>query len=344
MFTNERVGVFADIHLGVHQGNNMWHETSINFAKWAKEQLNKNSVKDIIICGDTLNDRSEINVSTLHIMNQFFSILREFNIHIIVGNHDAYYKDRSDVNSLSLLSGWKNIEIVHEYKTLNQFDKNIGFCPWATPMDKIEKSDILFGHFDINGFYMNKAKISSEGISTSDILQKAPMVVTGHFHSKDERKYSNGTILYVGSPYELNWGEYGEQKGIFIVDLMKSEYSFIENNISPKHKRIKLSELIAAGKITESLKTDFNNNIVNFLIDRDIQQEKLDELVTRLSTLNPLILKTEYKMDSKEGDVINYDFTGVDIPTAISEFINILEIQNKEEVLKATLEIYKSIS
>ena len=40
-------------------------------------------------------------------------------------------------------------------------------------------------------------------------------------------------------------------------------------------------------------------------------------------------------------DEMEYDLSGVDIPTAIEEFVNILEIDNKGSIIDYTLDLYK---
>jgi len=344
-FTNEKICCIADLHIGVHQGNSIWHNISVDFAKWLKAQLNTNNIKDIIICGDVNNDRNEISVNTLHIINEFFKTLEEFNIVIIVGNHDAFYKNRSDINSLSLLAGWKNITIVDKLQSITQFDKLITLCPWGVELNDIPTSDIVFGHFDINGFYMNPVKLSTDGIKSGDILDKSKNIITGHFHMRDERRYQTGSILYLGSPYELTWGEYNNSKGIYIYDLMSTKYTFIENTVSPKHKKVKLSEIMAIGKISDDIKKEFYGNFVSFIIDKEIQQDKCEELTAKLYTLKPLSLHVEHELNEKATiEEINYEFTGVDIATAISEFVGVLDIKDKENVLKHTLELYKTFA
>ena len=105
-FKQSKIAVVSDLHFGVHQNNQTWHTIAIDFAKWFKKQLIKNKIQDIVICGDINNDRNEISVNTMHVVNQIFKLWKDFNIKIIIGNHDAYYKDRCDVNSLSMFAEW----------------------------------------------------------------------------------------------------------------------------------------------------------------------------------------------------------------------------------------------
>ena len=84
------------------------------------------------------------------------NIWKSFNILILVGNHDAYYKDKSDVNSLSIISGWENITVVSEPTQIECFNRKFMICPWGTAVSEMKKSDIIFGHFEIQSFKFNQ--------------------------------------------------------------------------------------------------------------------------------------------------------------------------------------------
>ena len=111
-FENKKICCLSDLHIGVHQGSSTWHNISLDFAKWLVKHLDENGIKDIVICGDINNDRNEISVNSLNVVNNVFKIWKKYNIKVIVGNHDAYYRDISDINSLSLLYGWDNITVI----------------------------------------------------------------------------------------------------------------------------------------------------------------------------------------------------------------------------------------
>lgn len=331
---HEKVCVCSDFHIGIHQASQLWHETAIDFAKWLKNELLERNITDIVIAGDVGNDRNEIPLTTLHYIYNFFKILEDFNIVILVGNHDCYYSKRSDIHSLGLLNNWENITIIDKTSTITAQSKTITFCPWSTPIEEIPKSDILIGHFEIQTFRMDGRKICDHGIKSQDLLEKAPLVISGHFHLTDERHYQNGTVLYLGSPYELTWNEYMSPKGIHILDISTSKYEFIRNNYSPKHKKIRLSELMALGKITDDIKKEFNNNIVNFIIDVKVDQQIVDTLVSKFSLLKPLELKTEYALvEAFEVDDQEFEFSGINIQSDMIEFVKSLENVEKKDVL-----------
>jgi DNA repair exonuclease SbcCD nuclease subunit len=95
---------------------------------------------------------------------------------------------------------------------------------------------------------MNSYKVCEEGLKVKDLLKKSPLVISGHFHTRHEKKFGKGTILYVGNPFQMDFGDTDNQKGYYVLDLDTLEYNFTPNNISPNYKKISLSELVREGR------------------------------------------------------------------------------------------------
>ena len=343
LFRKSRVCCVSEIHVGVHQNTTLWHDIMIDWAVWLKKELTAKNITDIVISGDLFHYRDEIAVNTIHVVTKIMTIWKQFNIVILVGNHDSYYKDRVDVNSLSILSGWNNITIFETPEVVNCYDKKIMFCPWGTRVEELEKCDIMFGHFEVQSFKMNQYKVCTDGIKSGELLKHSPLVITGHFHLRDERQYKKGTVLYLGSPYQMDFGDVNSTKGYYLLDIKNSSYKFYENNISPKHKKITLSELVGHDGITDDVKNMFANNIVKLIIDLHISPDEIDFLLSKLSVLDPISINTDYeinfnKFGIEESDDI--DISGIDIPAAIEEFINMLDVDDKQTIINETLDIY----
>tara|TARA_R110002074_G_scaffold392046_1_gene577252 strand:+ start:495 stop:1538 length:1044 start_codon:yes stop_codon:yes gene_type:complete len=344
MVSHPKICCISDIHVGVHQNSNQWHTIALDWAAWLRDDLESKGVKDIVISGDFFHYRDEIAVNTIHFATEVLNLWKDFNIIMLVGNHDAYYKDRSDVNSLSILAGWDNIRIISEIETHKILDKQVTFCPWGCNVPDIPKSDIIFGHFEIQNFKQNSFKICSTGIKSGDILDKSSLIISGHFHLRDERIYDNGRILYLGNPFQMDFGDIDSTKGYYILDINTLQYDFTENVLSPQHKKIYLSELVTAGKITKRTKDQFNNNFIRFIVDKNVSPDEIDLILQKLYTLNPLSINVDYAANFnkyKLDESIIHDFSGIDIETAINEFVNIIDMENKKEVIDYTIDLYR---
>lgn len=344
---NSEVGIFSDPHYGVHRNSEIWHNIAIEHAKWARDQFKQRSIKDIIIPGDIFHDRNDIAVNTLSVATRIFDILRDFNIIITVGNHDAFYRDKSDINSVSILKGWSNITVVDSFVLANLQGKKIAFCPWGQDINEVPKCDLIVGHFEINSFKMNSFKICTTGYKPSDFTDRAKLTITGHFHHREERRYKDGTVLYVGSPYQQDWGDYETTKGLYILDLNTLEYEFIENTVSPIYHKIRYSD-IESGKLnSEALKKIIPNNIIKFYIDKKLEPAAVDALVRKLVSVKPTEFTIEYdytELNKVNMDEANNKDFNISVENSIVEFIDLLEINNKDKVKAYVTELYHKVN
>lgn len=345
LFSKPKIAVISDLHIGVHGDSSQWHEIALNWAKWLDEELQRHEIKDIMFCGDWYHNRSEISVSTLQVSAEILRILQNYNIVMITGNHDIFFKHRTDVNSLTIFEGRNNVSVFTKLHSFESFGKKISLCPWATNIQDIPKSDLIFGHFEIEAFQIAAGKLCEEGIEAESILDIAPLVISGHFHTRHEKEFDKGKILYTGNPFQMDFGDSGNLKGYYILDIPSMDYCFYNNPTSPLYIRLNLSDLTDIGTITSDVIEKIENNIVKFKIDDNISQEDLQFLTQLLTQFNPMSFSVDYDINFNrilsDIDKTGKDFSGIDIPQAISEFVNLLDIQNKKEIIDYTLGLYK---
>ena len=344
--SSKKVGCFSDIHIGLGQDSKQWHDIALNFAKWASKEYKDLGIDEIIIPGDIFHNRSEIGVSTLAVAKEFFDYFKDFTVYISSGNHDCFYKNNSTVNSISILDGWGNIQIIDkECKTIKTPYKDIVMVPWGVEYDNIPQTDgIIFGHFEISSFYMNSYKVCDHGMESKQLFKKAPLIISGHFHKKDDRKYDKGRIVYLGSPYQHNFGDSGDSRGIYVLDLEKNELEFIENNISPNHIKVSAKAILKEDVDIDNFLLE--NNIVSLIVDTDIAQEDLALLSSKLHKKAPLSIRTDYLQDNS---TINQnddskEFDSGNLLKDIEEFVDNLDIENKKEVIEYLTETYNLLT
>jgi len=338
---NNKVLFFSDLHLGVHQNSQSWHKIALDLAEWINQVMKDNKLDTIFFAGDVFHDRHEIGVNTLHVAKKFFNALSDYKIHIVPGNHDAFLSSTVEINSVEILES-ENIFVYTNPTTLSVGEKLVTFCPWKTVVKDLQKVDMLIGHFEIANFKMNATKICDHGDSSADLLEKAEAVVTGHFHYREQRNYDDKFVLYLGSPYEMDFGDRNQQKGVSIIDFdNKFNVEFVENNLTPKHFRLKISELTK--KQYTDLPTLIKNNIVSVYVDTKIDTLTLDLLNKKLTQYGPLQFRTEFNvLDSAQVDTKDVKKLSIDIETAFHEFVEHVETRaTKKEVLEKCIELYK---
>jgi DNA repair exonuclease SbcCD nuclease subunit len=342
-FLEEKVILFSDLHIGVRTDSDVWHKTAIEYSLWLKDKALKNNINTLLFLGDFFHDREEIRLTSLHTANLFLENLKDFNIIMIIGNHDCYYKDKTDVNSISIFDKWKNIVVVKDLEVLDFLNKKIAFIPWGSDIEKLPDGvDYAFGHIEIESFRINKVKICEHGVKSSDLLKKINKLYSGHFHIRSKKSYDSGSIEYIGNTFEQNWSDYEEEKGIEIFSFNTGKTTFIKNDISPKHIKVQLSKLLSKDeKEIKNFKENVKSNIVKLIIDEEIPQEKLSLISEKISKLNPIAFNSEVTNESETKSVDDFESVEIDLKLLLMEYIEKLEIQeNKDKILSETIDIY----
>ena len=339
---NKKIGLFTDLHIGIHQNSEKWHDVTFDWGKWFTSELKKRKITKLIFGGDFFHYRDEINVKSLHFANDLLDLFNDFEIIMIPGNHDAYYKDNSKVHSLSILKNRKNITIFDKPTTLNLFNKSVTFCPWGTSISDIPISDLLIGHFEIQNFNFNSFAVCEVGIQSCDLLLKSQLIFSGHFHKRQTRKYSNGEIVYAGNPFQMDFNDIQDQKGFYILDFSSKniKYEFINNDISPIHVKVNLSKLEDLKKIAKQ--RGWSNLAIKIIIDKEIKTNLLDKMIASINFEAPFSLVTDYLHKFNIGDNISLtnELGDLNIKQCIIEYIESLDIENKEQIIRKTVHLY----
>lgn len=336
-----KFAVFTDLHLGIKQDDSSWHEVALNWCDSMVKTLKEKNVKDIIFLGDFFHNRNTICVDTLNVTSKFLKKLTDFNLHMILGNHDLYYKKEYTTSAVNIFDGFPNIKIYQKPEYITVGNKKLLFCGWGYDLMEY-KSDILFTHAEISTFKFNETQTCEDGYLCSDLLKNHRLIYTGHFHLRQTKKYKLGEIRYVGNPFQMDFSDENDKKGFDILDTETGEREFIENKISPRFVRMKLSKMIQ--KDPEEMLPIIRNSYFKLIIDRNINTEDLNELLSLINGCRPRSSAHEYlnkqafvKDENGEVEMISFQ-----IEDAIQEYItNVLNIPEKREILKYSIDLYK---
>lgn len=236
--------ILGDTHFGARGDSLDFHNY---FKKFYDDiffpYLIENKINVVVQMGDLFDRRKFINFNSLYLSRKyFFDKLKQnqINLYTLVGNHDVAFKNTLEVNSPSLLlNEYDNVFLIEEFHTENFDGVNIDIVPWLCSDNendifqkiKNSKSQICFGHFEIDGFEMDRGNVHQGGLDRKT-LSKYDIVLSGHFHHKS----SSDNITYVGTPYEMTWSDYNDPKGFHIFDTETRELEFVKNTYSVFHK------------------------------------------------------------------------------------------------------------
>jgi len=321
--------LISDLHVGCHCDSENWHKIVLDWGNWLKDELIEKDIHNIIICGDFFHNRSEVGVKTMAVASELMDMWSDFEIKMITGNHDLFYKNRTDVSSVSIFGGRDNVELMSEMTTQNIAGKTVTFIPWGQNIEECPKSDVIFGHLEINGFKMMPGKVAEGRLTPKQLTSKSKLTFSGHFHLRDERAYKSAKIIYVGSPYQQNWGERSNIPGYYALDMKDLSYEFFENTISPKHVKI------TSNKIKPK---DIKGNIISIDLDTSIGEEEIEKIKTKIYKSTPMEAKFNVSREVYDSNAtITYD-GNVNIIEVMNKYVDGLKLDTYTEDVKTKLE------
>ena len=337
-----KIAILGDTHFGARNDSLQFHAF---FEKFYKETffpyLEQHGITNIIQLGDVFDRRKYINFQTLRsCRDYFFTPMVEKNItcHVIIGNHDTYYKNTNDVNSLNLLLKEYNNVVVYEKPQSVEFeDTKFLMVPWICQENEqeclhamaTETVDAVVGHFEISGFEMYRGAVCDEGLDVN-VFERHPMVLSGHFHHKSTSK----NIHYLGTPYEITWSDYNDMKGFHVFDTDTKQLEFVRNPNLMFHK-VHYDDMESS--MEEVLDLDFElyrNTIVKIIVRNKNNPAWFDMFVDKLEkagVLDMQVVEDHFHLDLEaDDDIIN---EAEDTLTILNKYVDQLQIQSDRQRL-----------
>lgn len=335
-----KAAILTDTHFGARNDSSQF---DIYFKKFYDDifftHLEKTEIKTVIHMGDVFDRRKYINFSILKSCKQyFFDRLKEMNIDMLVipGNHDTYYKNTNEVNSLDLLlREYDNIEIIENAQQRIIGNKTFSFIPWICADNYTEcvsvinkPADVCIGHFELQGFDMFKGIKNDAGMSPN-MLSHIPLVLTGHFHHRSAKD----NVYYLGSPYGFVWSDFDDPRGFHILDIPTSELSFIQNPNEMFHK-IYYDDR----KPILLDPTRYKQSCVKVIVVNKNDYLKFDKFIESLYINDVIELSVHDDFSDFEQSLVENDKVNIeDTMTLLSEFVDATETSKDKERLKTLL-------
>ena len=316
--------VLSDTHLGLYKDSDIWLDVVIGLFQEVADTCVRNDINTIYHLGDFFDNRKSQNTKTTNTALKIADILKDFEVYIVAGNHDMYYKNQPKPNSLQIFKKHKNIIIVDEkYYQVNEYDQLV---PWGCN-EFFDNDKFVFGHFDISGFYMNDNYKSRNGMN-ANILKQFEKVYSGHFHTPSD----HGNIKYIGSPFQQNFNDADSTRGYYLMDN-DGQSEFIEFTSYPKFVKITPLEM---NDIPEHI---IPGNIVRLTFNEDYGTKRNTEIIDDCLAYKPLQLNTSFNvvLVDESTDIVMEDPDN--LPSAIEvseEYIN-KKIKTPKNISKPTL-------
>ena len=344
-----KLAILNDTHFGCRNDSKIFLDHTFKFFDEVFfPYLQENNIKTILHLGDMMDRRKFVNFNTLsRVRKDFVEKIEHLGIdfHCVIGNHDTYYKNTNELNSLrELFSDRYNHIHIYEHPVELDFDSfKIAMVPWMAKQNKEECLEFLKnteaswvgGHFELDGYQVFRG-IDFDGGMNDHFLSRFEEVMSGHFHIQSYRK----NVHYIGTQYQLTFSDLGEKKGFWILDTETRTKEFVENPFSMFHQ-IEYDDV--HDDITEFLKKDFSmyeNAYVRILVHNKSNPYLLDKLMDTLYANG--VQSVTVIEDVKTGDLSEDEQVDLskDTLTLITNEVDTFEMERSSKIKEKIQTLY----
>lgn len=334
----KKVACFTDIHFGMRQNSRSHNQDCENFVNWFCETAKAEGADTCIFLGDWHHHRATVNVSTLnYTVSNLETLSKNFKtVYFIAGNHDLYYREKREINSLPFTRTINNIVMVNEIMTVG----NVSLVPWLVDEEwkkmKELKSKYVFGHFELPNFYMNAmVQMPDHGGLNNEHFPNQDYVFSGHFH----KRQSNKNVHYIGNAFPHNFADaWDDERGMMILEWdQEPVYKAWPN--APKFRTLTLSQLIEdPGKFLDS------NTFARVTVDVDISYEEANFLKENFNETYSL-REINFIPSKKDEHATEWDGGDIHFESVDTIVLNQLTAIDSEVIDKQMLvDIYNSLA
>jgi DNA repair exonuclease SbcCD nuclease subunit len=334
-----KILLITDQHFGVRNDNQAYINMYKKFYGDIVIPFIKNyGIKEIICLGDTFDKRKSINFMSLdEAKEMWFSPLNSMGItmHMLVGNHDIYYKNTLRINApRELLGEYDNIR-VYDTATSVEFDgRDILLLPWICDGNRDRtyseisnsSADVCMGHLELDGFEAHPGAVMTGGMDPN-IFGKFKKVFSGHFHQKSKK----GNIQYLGNPYQLYWNDYAQKRGFHVFDTDTLKTTFYRNPFDMFYKLYYRDGLDSTHSMEE-----IKGTYVKLIVEEKGEQMKFDHVLRAIQNAEPADLKIveDLGVELESGvDIVETE----DTLTMLENYIDEIDVMADKNSIKAIM-------
>ena len=339
-----KVAIITDTHYGARKNSKLFHDY---FLKFYNEvffpTLEKEGITTIVHMGDAFDNRTGINFGALSwAKDNIFDPIKEkgIKLHLIVGNHDSYYKNTNDINGVDLLlREYDNVTVYSEPTEVLLDNLKVLFIPWINQeneklsLNTIKKTTCrcAMGHLELQGFRVNRQILMEHGLE-SKLFEKFETVFSGHYHTRSD----NGTVFYLGNPYEMFWNDVNDPRGFHIFDTETLEHVPVNN---PNRLFYNIYYEDTDHQTFDS--REYTNKIVKVIVRKKSDSKKFEKFIDKLYSSNVADLKVVENFTIQESEDFEA-FESEDTLSILNRYIQEAEIDlDKATIRKVITEVYQ---
>jgi hypothetical protein len=336
------VGILTDTHFCARKSSKLFQDYFELFYKNVFfPTLEQYGITTVIHMGDAFDSRKSIDFAGLDWTRRVvLEPLSSYDVHLITGNHDCYFKNSNKVNSPELLlSEYQNIKTYSEPTEIKVGDLGVLLLPWinsenserSLKMIQKTKYKVVMSHLELNGFSPYKGHIMDSGMDAT-IFNNFKKVFSGHYHTRSD----NGTVYYLGNPYEIYWNDVNDTRGFTIFDTETLEHFPVNNPYRMFHNIYYEDTPHQTFDIRE-----YENKIIRVIVRKKSNQKHFEKFIDKLYTANVAELKIVENFQVQ--DIEEFEaFESEDTFSILQRYVNESECDlNKNTITNILEEVYK---
>ena len=330
-----KIALITDQHLDGRKGSlAFWNYFQKFYDDVFFPTLEKEGITTIIDLGDTFDNRKSMDFNTFHrVRENYFDRLKDYKVHMLLGNHCTYYKNTNRINSPELLlEQYDNITIYSTPKHLKLGSKKFLMLPWINKENQEEvfglletsEADICCGHLELTGFEVTPGMKMDHGMDPG-LFHRFKRVWSGHFHHKSKK----GNVQYLGNPYQMYWNDYKDRRGFHIYDTESDRLKFVENPYDIFDKIFYDDTCVDYNKQDVS---GYKDKFIKVVVNEKRNYQMFETLVDRLYNVGVHDVKIVETL--VEEDTADIDVSTKDTLTLLNEYIDEVEMSVDKSDLK----------
>jgi DNA repair exonuclease SbcCD nuclease subunit len=337
-----QVALINDTHWGARKGSKLFRDYFELFYKNVFfPTLEQYGITTVIHMGDAFDSRKSIDYQSLEWSKRVvFEPLSKYDVHMIVGNHDSYYKNTNNTNSPQLLlKDYPNVKTYSSPTEIKVDNLNILLLPWicmeneeqSLKMIQKTKAKIAMGHLELQGFRVNRSIVMEHGLE-ANLFKNFTKVFSGHYHTRSD----NGTVFYTGNPYEIYWTDVNDTRGFTIFDTETLEHTPINNPYKMFYN------IYYEDTDYQTFDTrEYENKIVKVIVRKKTNTKKFEKFIDKLYNSNIAELKVIENFDIQEPQDFEA-FESEDTLSILNRYVEEAEVNLDKSIVQRLLqEVYQ---
>ena len=335
-----KIALITDQHLDGRKGNlAFWNYFQKFYDDVFFPTLEKKGVRVVFDLGDTFDNRKSMDFNTFHrVRENYFERLKDYEVHMLLGNHCTYYKNTNKVNSPELLlENYKNIKIYSEPKEILMGKKVFLMLPWINKENQenifrrleTSEADICCGHLELTGFEVTPGMKMDHGMDPK-LFHRFKRVWSGHFHHKSKK----GNVQYLGNPYQMYWNDYKDRRGFHIYDTERDHLEFIPNPYDIFDKIFYDDTSVDYNKQDVSC---YKDKFIKVIVEQKTDYHMFETLVDRLYNVGAHDVKIAETLLEDDLTDADENLEIKDTMTLLNEYIDEVEMSVNKTQLKGLM-------